>query len=69
MQEEGCWLNLGGNAFGVKEEFFSMNLPDLSTQGLGTPTLFSYEGHIPPLEINVYTSIFQFGIVFYSLNK
>jgi hypothetical protein len=46
-----------------------MNLPDLSTQGLGTPTLFSYKGYIPLLEVNICASAFQFKIVLYSLDE
>jgi hypothetical protein len=46
-----------------------MNLLDLSAQGLGTPILFSYKGHILLLEVNIYASAFWFKIVLYSLNE
>jgi hypothetical protein len=46
-----------------------MNLPDLSAQGLGTPILFSYKGHVLLLEVNIYASAFWFEMVLYSLDK
>jgi hypothetical protein len=39
MHEEKCSLNFGGYAIRVKEEFFSMDLPDLCPEGLSAPTV------------------------------
>jgi hypothetical protein len=53
MHEEKCSLNFGGYAIRVKEELFSMDLPDLCPECLSTSTFISCKGHISPLEANI----------------
>lgn len=58
IHKEKYSLNFGGYIIRVKEEFFSIDLPDLGSEGLSAPILISYKGHISLLESNIRAGAF-----------